>query len=281
MAKQLEMFDQLDHSEDKDETSPIPAQLDQLIDIEGDEIELGEESAYIALLKEAAPADDHVLREYIKIVGSQMQKEYTLRSAKGSSIERYAHNTDQSMLTHVLNGVFPTLQIVRESGTVLSDIEKQIYLIAYTLHDLDKLVNVRGLSVANAEKKSEFYDYLDDWVERLHFDAFCQEYDEYREDIGYLVLNTQVKYGANLYPQNFDRQLPTNRHPFLRKMCRFSDLIAYFMRNPASFLEKQDLRELLTHLSRGKLTFAYHKVSENRGMLTNIINNAVLAIDAG
>ena len=276
MAEQLETLSQLDNSEEKHGVTPIPTQLAQLIDLE-DETESEEVSAYIKLLKGAIPSDDNVLQDYVEIVGPQIQKEYTLRSAKGSSIEKYAHNTDQSMLAHILNGIFPTMQIVRETGEPLSDIEKQLYLIAYTLHDLDKLANVRGLSVADAEKKSEFYDYLDDWVERLHFDRFCPEYVEYREDIGYLILNTQVKYGADLNPQNFDRQLPSSRHPFLQKMCRCSDLIAYFMKNPASFLERQDIRDLLTHLSRGKLVFAYHKVSENRGMLTNVINNAVLA----
>ena len=277
MAEQLKMFDQSDNSKGKRQEAPIPTQLDQLVDLQDDAAEFEEVPAYIALLKEAIPKGDHILQDYVEIVGPQMQKEYTLRSAKGSSVERYARNDDQSMLTHILNGVFPTLQIVRESGAALSDIEKKIYLTAYTLHDLDKLVNVRDLSVADTEKKNEFYGYLDEWVERLHFDMFCPEYNEYREDIGYLILNTQVKYGADLNPQNFDRQLPSSRHPFLQKMCRCSDLIAYFMKNPVSFLERQDIQDSLTHLSRGKLTFAYHKVTENRGMLTNVINNAVLA----
>ena len=277
MAEQLKMFSDLDDNEKKHGgTPPIPTHLDQLIDLE-DEAELEEVSAYIKLLKGAIPNDDSVLQNYVEIVGPRMQKEYILRSAKGSSVEKYAHNDDQSMLTHVLNGIFPTLQIVREAGTDLNAIEKHIYLIAYTLHDLDKLVNVRELSVATPERAGEFYGYLDDWVERLRFDTFFSEYDEYREDIGYLILNTQVKYGADLNPQNFDRQLPTNRHVFLKNMCRCSDLIAYFMKNPASFLERQDIRDTLTLLSRGKLVFSYHKVSENRGMLTNVINNAVLA----
>ncbi len=277
MAEQLEIFEQSDNSERKRQDIPIPTQLDQLIDIEDNGAEPEEGSAYIALLKGAIPSDDNVLQNYVEIVGPRMQKEYTLRSAKGSSVEKYAHNDDQSMLTHVLNGVFPTLQIVRESGTDLSDIEKQLYLISYTLHDLDKLVNVRELSVADAEKKREFYRYLDEWVERLHFDRFCSAYDEYREDIGYLILNTQVKYGADLNPRNFDRQLPSARHELLKNMCRCSDLVAYFMKNPASFLERQEIRDSLTLLSRGTLVFAYHKVSENRGMLTNVINNAILA----
>ena len=276
MSEQQDRFSQLVNGEEKRERIPIPTQLDQMIDIEDDKTELEEGSAYVKLLKGAILPDNNVLQDYIEIVGPRMQKEYTLRSAKGSSVEKYAHNADQSMLTHVLNGIFPTMQIVRESGEPLSDIEKQIYLIAYTLHDLDKLVNVRELSVADTEKASEFYRYLDDWVERLHFDIFCPEYDAYREDVGYLILNTQVKYGANLNPQSFDRQLSSNRLQFLQKMCRCSDLIAYFMKNPASFLERQDIRESLIHLSRGKLVFTYHKVSENRGMLTNVINNAVL-----
>ncbi|MDE0634281.1 MAG: type I-D CRISPR-associated protein Cas10d/Csc3, partial [Candidatus Poribacteria bacterium] len=277
MVKQLEMFSQLDDNEQSREVTPIPTRLDQLIDLTDGEAEVEEVSAHIALLKGAIPDNDSVLQDYVKVVGPRMQKEYTLRSAKGSSVEKYARNDDQSMLAHILNGVFPTLQIVRESETDLSPIEKQLYLIAYTLHDLDKLVNVRELSVADDEKKREFYNYLDEWVERLHFDMFCSEYDEYREDIGYLVLNTQVKYGADLNPQNFDRQLPTDRHEFLKNMCRCSDLIAYFMKNPASFLERQDIQDSLTLLSRGKLVFSYHKVSENRGMLTNVINNALLA----
>ena len=144
MAEQLEMFSQLDNSEENREGTPIPTQLDQLVDLE-DETEPEEVSAYIKLLKGAIPPDDNVLQDYIEIVGPQIQKEYTLRSAKGSSIEKYARNTDQSMLAHILNGIFPTMQIVRESGEALSDIEKRIYLIAYTLHDLDKLVNVRGV----------------------------------------------------------------------------------------------------------------------------------------
>ncbi len=277
MAEQLELFNQFDNDEEEREKVSIPTQPDQLIDFADEEQELEEVPAYLVLLKRAIPPDDEVLQDYVEKVGPQMLKEkFALRSAKGSSIEKYKHNDDQSMLTHVLNGVFPTLQIVREAGEPLSDIEKQLYLVAYTLHDLDKLVDVRGLSVENAEKKSEFYGYLDEWVERLHFDKFCPEYDEYREDIGYLILNTQVKYGVDLNSQNFDRQLPSNRYPFLQKMCRCSDLIAYFMKNPASFLGRLDIQESLTHLSRGKLVFAYHKVTENRGMLTNVINNAVL-----
>jgi len=37
-----------------------------------------------------------------------------------------------------------------------------------------------------------------------------------------------------------------------------------------------NVSESLTHLSGGKLEFTYHKLAENRGMITNVINNALL-----
>lgn len=276
MAEQLNMFGQLDDADEERAEILIPTQPNQLIDLETNEVESEKVPAYVALLKGAIPPDDKVLQNYVETVGPHMLKEYTLRSAKGSSDPNFSHNADQSMLTHILNGVFPTLQIVRESEVALSDIEKQLYLIAYSFHDLDKLENVRDLSVADADRAREFYGYLNNWLERLHFDEFCREYDEYREDVAYLILNTQRKYGANLNLQSYDLRLPGRRRQFLQKMCRCSDLIAYFLKNPASFLERADIRESLTHLSGGKLAFAYHKVSENRGMLTNVINNAML-----
>ena len=277
MDKQLELFGQQEDTEAEHEDMLVPTQLDQLIDLDSGEDESEEMPAYLVLLKRAIPADDDVLQDYVEIVGPRMLKEYTLQSAKGGSNPKYSRNNDQSMLTHILNGIFPTLQIVRESGEDLSELEKQIYLIAYTFHDLDKLESIQNLSVADAEEARQFYHYLDDWVKRLHFDEFFPDYNEYRGDIAFLILNTHTKFGADLHLQNYDLCLPGHRRQFLREMCTCSDLIAYFLQNPASFLDRGKIQDSLTYLSGGRLEFAYHKVSENRGMLTNVINNALLA----
>ena len=112
-----QLFFSLDGSEEEHEEIIGPTRLDQLISVDDSRVEAREEtSAYIALLKGAIPAGDVVLHDYVEIVGPQMQKEFSLRPAKGSADSRYSHNADQSMLAHILNGIFPTLQIVRESG---------------------------------------------------------------------------------------------------------------------------------------------------------------------
>ena len=150
----------------------------------------------IALLKNAVDPADFVLTDYVDKVVPQMLAEYTLQSAKGSTRWEYKH--DQSMLAHILNGIFPTLTIVRTAGQPLSELEERLYLIAYSFHDLNKLVGIRDLSVSDAEKSEQFYAYLDEWVSKLHFDEFCPDYKAYHGDIAYLILNTQKRYGADL-----------------------------------------------------------------------------------
>ena len=232
--------------------------------------------AQIALLKNTVDPDDLVLTNYVETVVPQMLEEYTLLSAKGSTGWAYSH--DQSMLAHILNGIFPTLTIVRIAEQSLSELEEQLYLIAYSFHDIDKLEGIRDLSVSDAEKSERFYTYLDEWVSKLQFDEFCPDYKEYRGDIAYLIFNTQKKYSANLNLQSYDLRLPDRRRQYLREMCTASDLIAYFLKNPSGFREQANVRESLVKLSGGKLEFAYHKLAENRGMITNVINNALLRI---
>ena len=198
--------------------------------------------AQIALLKNTVDPDDFVLTNYVETVVPQMLEEYTLLSAKGSTGWAYSH--DQSMLAHILNGIFPTLTIVRIAEQSLSELEEQLYLIAYSFHDIDKLEGIRDLSVSDAEKSERFYTYLDEWVSKLHFDKFCPDYKEYRGDIAYLIFNTQKKYSANLNLQSYDLRLPDRRRQYLREMCTASDLIAYFLKNPSGFREQANVREI-------------------------------------
>lgn len=254
MVEQLELDDFMGISDHAQEPQPIHTQT--------------------ALLKNAVDPADFVLMDYVDKVVPQMLVEYTLQSAKGGT--KFPKLSDQSMLAHILNGVFPTLTIVRTAGQPLSELEERLYLIAYSFHDIDKLVGIRDLSVSDAEKSQQFYAYLDEWISKLHFDEFCPDYEEYRSDIAYLILNTQKRYGVDLNLQNFDLRLPGRRRQYLREMCTASDLIAYLLKNPSGFRKQPNVCESLTQLSFGKLEFAYHKLAENRGMITNVINNALL-----
>ena len=239
----------------------------------------------LELLKRAVDPDDHPLMDYIEKVGPCLLEELSLVPAKGGAGRshpnwnpRWSENPDQSLLSHVLNGIFPTLRIVRRSGQAISNEEERLYLVAYTLHDLDKLVQIQGLSVADEARKEQFFRLLDSWLDRLNVRAFFPQVDHYKEDLAWLILNTQQVWGANRNLAGFALTLPTRRLNVLQEMCTFSDKIAYFVKTPTDVARRVDLQEGLLKLSRGKFEFAYHQLAENRGMLTNVINNALLAL---
>lgn len=233
--------------------------------------------AQIDLLKRAVDPDDAVLAEYVEVVGPHLLEEFSLLTAKGGSGE-YAYLEDQSMLSHILNGVFPTLRIVRWTGQPLSADEERLYLAAYTLHDLDKLCQVRHLNVADLEDQRQFYAFLNDWMTRLGLDQFLGDWSDKQSNLAYLILNTHKVWGANLNFPSFDLTLPTRLLDKLREMCTFSDKIAYLVKQPADVVAQEALRESLLLLTGGRFDFAYHQLAENKGLLTNVLNNALLAL---
>lgn len=248
---------------------------------------LPEERRYlqIDLLKDAVEPSDQPLLDYVEHVAPRLLEEFSLLTAKGGSGKghpewnpKWSENHDQSMLSHILNGIFPTLRIVRQSGQALSDTEERLYLVGYTLHDLDKLTRVRNLSVADVEHKEQFLDFLDDWLTRWNVQAFFPDVDEHREDLAWLILNTQQVWGANRNLPSFDLTLSTRRLNVLQEMCTFSDKIAFFIKQPSDAVAREDIRELLLKLSGGKFEFGYHQIAENKGMLTNVINNTLLVL---
>src|SRR5947209_18017363 len=88
-----------------------------------------------------------VLTAFAETMLEPMIERYSLYPAKGTTDARYAHNSDQMMLTHILNGLFPTLILVHEAQkrqlprlSRLEVEELKIYVLAYSMHDLDKIL---------------------------------------------------------------------------------------------------------------------------------------------
>ena len=56
-----------------------------------------------------------VVTSFAETMLEPMIQRYSLYPAKGTTVAHYAHNADQMMLTHILNGLFPTLTLVHEA----------------------------------------------------------------------------------------------------------------------------------------------------------------------
>ena len=78
----------------------------------------------IQLLLDSIDPDDRVLQEYVKYVVPNLINHCATISAKGGrafleycrqhDYKGYHDKPDQSMVAHILNGIFPVMRIVRE-----------------------------------------------------------------------------------------------------------------------------------------------------------------------
>jgi len=248
----------------------------------------------IALLEQAVDPNDDLLRCFVRQVVPGMMREYTFISAKGGRFadERRAEgidvehfDRDQSMLGHLLNGIFPAMRLMsllaERSVRKISDVEKQVYLAAYCLHDLDKILQQWGLDTHDRAAIDAVAEEAAHQIETLEMDTFFPEFRDYLDDIVFLAVNTQRAKGTHLNTYLFRPALRERQLSVLRQLCTYSDVIAYMVRSPADIVHGRgasSLENALAFLSQDSLSFAYHKFNQVRGLLTNVLNNSVMCL---
>ncbi len=244
----------------------------------------------ITLLEQAVAEDDDLMRQFVRLVVPKMIAEYTFISAKGGrfadlrreeGLDVARYERDQSMLAHLLNGIFPTMSLVRLLAAHdirhFSDEACKVYLAAYCMHDLDKILQTGALDTRDRPAIDRVAEMVSQELHKLDMDRFFPEYRQYLADIIFLLVNTQRQKGTHLSPHLFRFGLNRKQLPILRDLCTYSDVVTYTIRSPEEVMTSS-LRERLSYLSQDQFTFAYHKLSEVRGLLTNVLNNSVMKL---
>lgn len=229
--------------------------------------------------------------------------------AKGNNVERSKH--DQSFTSHLLNGLFPTYRILKKLKTETpetnpvkrncGETEIALFVASYILHDFDKFPDYsEWLKTGDLEdkfanrdwrkdppKKDEApnlgRDYVALKIQQLGLDSLLGENWEYHiDDIVWMTNNAGVKYDSDrgLEIRGLQPKLDGRIRGTLANLVRLSDLFASVIKHPSD-AEASGLSEVLTSLSNAQLKFSYHSLSDNRGVLTNIINNALMDAHPG
>ncbi len=249
---------------------------------------------FVEFLKEAVPPGDQVTRSFIDCMVPEMMNRYVIRSAKGGSHTGDAHyseetqrkfeaNADQSMLSHLLNGIFPSLRLMNlleaEGLERFPDVERQVYILSYMMHDVDKIQQrtVETKTRADIETSKAF---IKEELQACNAAKFFPAVADYIEDITFLVVNTQERWGTHLNTYLWQFQLPERRIAVLRRLCTYSDHIAYLVTSPAEMLKEDKLNTILAELSSDELVFTYHQLREVRGLFTNVVNNGLVHLFA-
>ncbi|QIR37227.1 type I-D CRISPR-associated protein Cas10d/Csc3 [Tolypothrix sp. PCC 7910] len=209
------------------------------------------------------------------------------REAAGKTKVRRDNATDQSLNTHLLNGLFPANLIEKRLENldttirrVVKERERRLVIAGFILHDFEKFPDVpencRKLALA------EHRQIIDEKVKQLGLDKFInpdnpEDYKEYLDDLLCLAYNAQRRWDTNwnfsefgLNPILKDRTLRC-----LADLTCLADSLASIVKHPQD-AENQRLQEIIHNLSDGQLKFTYHRIAENRGVLTNVVNNAVI-----
>ena len=192
-------------------------------------------------------------------------------------IIQYGAKAGESLYLHILNGIC-VLERLRPILN-LDDIEVQVLFSAFSVHDLNKLNQFQDQKrsfnyLANAENISSV-------LTELEIELFFPEWRDYLKDIEVLVRahsRFHNTYGETLDqrydPYALDKGKLLNHLVPIIRAIDVIDLSKTLEEQP----KKRDFLFEINSISdiQHKHKFVYHKVSEQRGILTNITHNEIV-----
>src|SRR5579875_111242 len=194
---------------------------------------------FLKFLQNQIEPDDKVTRSFVELVLPRLMALYTDRSAKGGehspddvdedTKKKFEARQDQSMASHLLNGIFPSFRLLNllEAEGIgpipFTETERRVYVLAYMMHDVDKLLKQKGIPTQDREAIERAKEVIAEELRKCNAEAFFPEFMTYLEDITYLAVNTQQKWGTHLHPYLWHFQLRERRILVLKRLCTYSD----------------------------------------------------------
>ena len=190
-------------------------------------------------------------------------------------IIQYGAKAGESLYLHILNGIC-VLERLRPILN-LDDIEVQVLFSAFSVHDLNKLNEFQD------EKRSFNYlanaENISDVLTELEIEHFFSEWQDYLKDIEVLVRahsRFHNTYGETLDqrydPYSLDKDRLLNDLVPIIRAIDVIDLSKTLEERP----KKRDFLLEVNSICDIQYKFVYHKVSEQRGILTNLIHNEIV-----
>ena len=200
--------------------------------------------------------------------------DFKTTQARAKAFKKLTEMPDQSLAVHTLNAALGGWTVVMLAK--LNDFEQRLYLAGIALHDLNKMLgaNLR----LQGEQKEAYEKAFKTWAERLGIWQFIDEI--HWADVAYLAQNAEAVKGENRTLFNYD-QLQTSPEDLepISDFVRLADLLASAAKHPDDVLNMgrgNKVEETIRRVLRGKYVLRYHKTADNRGLLTQLIHNAVL-----
>lgn len=311
-----------DSQDDEDYPEMDLDEIDTYEDFDGKSdrtIETKQELLTLKLMREAIAAQnpndpvmvdfaEYVLPKLLPVVvgvtakGGKFFDELDRRNeAQGKAKVRRDNAADQSLGTHLLNGLFPANLIEQRleklNTTVrrkVGEFERRLVIAGFILHDFEKFNYELFPEMPEKYKSSkrdqdirelsldEHREIISIFVVALGLDQFISngsdQWKEYIDDLLCIAYNAQCRWDTNWNFSDFglsNLSLDDRTLRCLTDLTCLADSLASIVKHPQDAI-KTKFKELMHQLSDGQLRFTYHSISENRGVLTNVANNALM-----
>ena len=211
-----------------------------------------------------------LLRYYLDLVGNKALLDYRHQWQWGKK-------EGESLYTHIIDGIF-LLDALRDVLN-LSDLEAQVLFTAYTVHDINKMETEK----ARAFNKLAVEENIAPLIARLGLPAFFPDWHDYMNDIESLIRghggSTHTSGEMLIAKRALTYQLGMTRVQSLRYLMKAVDIIDL----SHTLGERQHKQTFLTHLNTylaesgeaRQFDFFTHQLTEQRGLLSNILHQAI------
>ena len=211
---------------------------------------------------------DNLFQTYVEEIVNKKLRGY-------QEIIQYGAKAGESLYLHITNGIF-VLERLRPILN-LSDLEVQLLFSGFSVHDLNKLQEFQD------QKRS--FNYLANAknvrvvLTNLEMIRFFPEWQDYLKDIEVLVRAHSRHYHTydetldlDYDPYSYDKDRLLN---YLVPIIRAMDVID-LSKTLEERAKKADFLRELNQILDIQYQFVYHKVSEQRGILTNLMHNEIV-----
>jgi CRISPR-associated protein Csc3 len=225
--------------------------------------------AKIALL--IGKTEKSILSDYLERVGNN-----TLLQYRNAAHLQWGKKQGESLYVHILNGIFilDTLRALLN----LSEVEVQTLFTAYTIHDINKFEGRVGSFNRLATRENIATE-----IERFNLDTFFPAWQDYLADIESLARghgrSTQTS-GELLLAKAAPRyRLGRERILALRYLMKAADTLDLSHTLAETYHKNAFLDDLNTYLVESGVAkqyeFVTHRLTESRGLLSNVIHNGI------
>jgi CRISPR-associated protein Csc3 len=213
-----------------------------------------------------------ILKDYLDQVAHRGLTSY-------KAILQWGGKGGESLYTHVLNGIF-VLETLRDP-LGLSDTEARVLYTAFTVHDINK---VPGYTKAAFGKVATRENLVAE-IERLGLPAFFADWQDYIHDIESLIRGHSGHHHSGgerwIAKRDTAYSLGLERVNALLHLMRAADVADLSHTLEESTLKADFLGHINAHLADSdrstQYEFVTHRLTEQRGILTNVIHNAIAA----